>query len=193
MISGFEPKYIFKADESGLMSKALPDRTLRVGSTACKGGKRSKEHLTVLLCVNMIGEFEKPLIIGESAKPRCFKHVDIRNLPVSWKNNKRSWMIPSIFEEWLKKFNGKKKRQKRNVLLFTAVLQPLDQGIIKAVKSHYRKCLLRRVISDLDHQSTASPHSKSVTVLDACFWLAEALKCVSPQTVFLLQAFWNRS
>lgn len=163
MISGFEPKETFNADESGLVFKALPDRTLRVRSTACKGGKRSKERFTVLHCVNVIGEFEKPLITGKSAKPRCFKHVDIRNLPVNWKNNKRSWMTSSSFEEWLNKLNEKMKRQKRSVLLFldnatshprcnlsnvrllsfppntTAVLQPLDQGVIKAVKSHYRK------------------------------------------------------
>lgn len=204
IISDFEPKNIFNVDESGLLYKALPNRTLRVRSTQCKGGKRSKERLTVLLCVNMIGEFEKPMIIGKSEKPRCFKHVDLRKLPVNWQSNKRSWMTSSIFGEWLNKFNEKMKREKRHVLLFldnatchprlnlsnvkliffppntTAVLQPLDQGVIKAVKGHYRKFLLRRVISDLDHQPTSAP--KSVTVLDACLWLAEAVKCVSPQT-----------
>ena len=72
----------------------------------------------MLLCVNMIGEFEKPVIIDKSEKPRCFKHVDLRNLPVNWRSNKRSWMTSYIFEEWLNKFNEKMKSEKRNVLLF---------------------------------------------------------------------------
>lgn len=204
IISEYEPKNIFNADESGLFFKAMPDRTLRVRSSPCKGGKRSKERLTVLLCVNMIGEFEKPMIIGKSEKPRCFKHVDLRKLPVNWQSNKRSWMTSSIFEVWMNKFNEKMKKEKRHILLFldnatchpklnlsnvkllffppntTSMLQPLDQGVIKAVKCHYRKFLLRRVISDLEHQPVAP---KSVTVLDACFWLAEAVKCISPETV----------
>ena len=32
-----------------------------------------KEHLTVALCVSASGEIEKPLVIGKSLKPRCFK------------------------------------------------------------------------------------------------------------------------
>jgi hypothetical protein len=31
-----------------------------------------------MFCVNLIGEFEKPLIIGKYKKPRCFKNLDIK-------------------------------------------------------------------------------------------------------------------
>ena len=85
--------------------------------TDCKGGKRWKERLTAMLCVNMKGEFEKPLIIGRCEKPRCFKHINTKTLPVVWKSNKRAWMTAAIFKEWLEKLNEKMRRQKRNVLL----------------------------------------------------------------------------
>jgi hypothetical protein len=30
--------------------------------------------------MNMVGEMEKPLMIGKAAKPRCFKNLIINNL-----------------------------------------------------------------------------------------------------------------
>jgi len=36
----------------------------------------------------MAGEIRKPLVIGKSKKPRCFKNMDISSLPVIWKFNK---------------------------------------------------------------------------------------------------------
>jgi len=46
----------------------------------CKGGKFSKEKITVLLYRNMAGDMEKPLVIGKAAKPRCFKNIDVEKL-----------------------------------------------------------------------------------------------------------------
>jgi hypothetical protein len=39
----------------------------------------------------MAGEMENPLVIGKAAKPTCFKHLKINNLPVIWRNNKKAW------------------------------------------------------------------------------------------------------
>uniref|UniRef100_A0A8C4N3C7 HTH CENPB-type domain-containing protein n=1 Tax=Eptatretus burgeri TaxID=7764 RepID=A0A8C4N3C7_EPTBU len=82
IIELYDPKDIFNLHESGLFYRALQDKTLRVRGADCKGGKRSKERLTAMLCVNMKGEFEKPFIIGRCEKPRCFKHINTKTLPV---------------------------------------------------------------------------------------------------------------
>ena len=76
-IDGYEPCDIYNMDETGLFYRALPDRSLTVKGQDCKGGKRSKERITVALCANMAGEMCKPLVIGKSAKPRCFRNLDI--------------------------------------------------------------------------------------------------------------------
>jgi len=47
----------------------------------CSGGKISKERLTVLLCSNMLGEFERPLIIGKAKCPRAFTNIGYQQLP----------------------------------------------------------------------------------------------------------------
>lgn len=73
IIKDYKPSDIYNMDETGLLFRALPDKTLSIRGDDCKGGKRSKDRLTVMLCVNMEGKFEKPLVIGKAAKPR-FEH-----------------------------------------------------------------------------------------------------------------------
>ena len=65
----------------------------------------------------------------------------------------------------------------------TSVLQPLDQGIIQNLKLHYRKLLFRRVLSHINDNNSAESIARSINVLDACRWIATALKEVSPITV----------
>ena len=156
----------------------------------------------------MDGQFMKPLVIGKSAKPRCFRNLDNNTLPVTWKHNKKAWMTSALFAEWMTDFNRQMRLRKRKVLLFldnapshpkdntysnvklhffpantTSKLQPLDQGIIKCVKSHYRKRLLRKVISMVDRKQEASLIAKDITVYDACLWISQAQKSVSEETV----------
>ncbi|ELT97966.1 hypothetical protein CAPTEDRAFT_146732, partial [Capitella teleta] len=80
------PENIFSADETGLFFQALPSKSLVLKGDSCSGGKESKNHLTVLVCANMTGTSKLPLlVIGNSAKPRCFKHV--KSLPCEYKAN----------------------------------------------------------------------------------------------------------
>jgi hypothetical protein len=78
----------------------------------------SKERLGTLLCGNMVGEMEEPLVIGKAAKPRCFKNLKINNLPVIWRNIKKAWMTVATMEEWLNMFNAKMKNENTNVIMF---------------------------------------------------------------------------
>ncbi|CAM4832924.1 unnamed protein product [Rotaria magnacalcarata] len=65
-IDQYDPHDVYNADETGLFFKALPDRSLVMAKEKCKGGKKSKERFTVLLCTNMTGTDKlKPLVIGQ--------------------------------------------------------------------------------------------------------------------------------
>lgn len=185
MTDKYDPNDVYNADETGLFFKALPDRSLVLAKETCKGGKRSKERFTVLLCTNMTGTDKlQPLLIGKfpipdpclylylycfhnlgkAAKPRCFKNLNIKELPVTWRSNRTSWMTATLFDEWLTSVNKSMIKQKRKILLFidhapchncdaqysnislkffppntTSKLQPLDQGVIKNFKCHYRE------------------------------------------------------
>jgi hypothetical protein len=142
-----------------------PDRTL--ATQRLSGRKKNKERLSIALCANSDGSHKlPPLVIGKYAKPRCFKNVNIRNLPMTYQNNGKAWMLTTTFQEWLQEFDrqvGQKHRRQRVLLLLdncpshklenlalsyvdvyflppntTAKLQPMDAGIIMSFKKHYR-------------------------------------------------------
>ncbi|GFT97033.1 tigger transposable element-derived protein 6 [Trichonephila clavipes] len=77
----------------------------------CHRGKHSKERLTILLAVNMDGS-EKiiPLVVGKSAKPRCFKSIN--SFPTKYRSDKKAWMTTELFNEWLVSLNTDMKREK---------------------------------------------------------------------------------
>ena len=82
------PEQIYNADETGLLWKCLPQRTLvSCREKSAPGFKKAKDRLTVLGCTNATGTHKlKPVLIGKSAMPRCFNHVNMDALPVilSW-------------------------------------------------------------------------------------------------------------
>jgi hypothetical protein len=227
MIEHYDPVNIFNCDETGLFYKLMPDRSLAVDRNDCRGGKKSKERYTVMLCANWDGsEKLKPVVIGElilikcnstvgfflnyivgkSAKPRCFKNVDMKKLPVQWYSNRTAWMNSKIFTEWLHEINLSMQKQERHILLFldnapvhppdiqldniklkffppntTAKIQPMDQGIIRAFKAYYRRYLVKHIIASASTATTAD--DINVTALDAVHWIDSAWEAVTEATI----------
>lgn len=203
----YSPRDIFNADETGLFFRALPNKTYALRGEKCAGGKASKDRLTILFCTNMIGNKEKPLVIGKSKNPRCFKNSHVEKLPIEWYYNKKSWMTREIMTDWLNKFDRKMQRENRKVLLFldnaashpqlalcnvkliflppntTSECQPLDQGIIKCFKSYYRKLLIRRLLSSIEESDSIGELEKSINVTNALIWTVTAWKKVQPKTI----------
>ena len=152
--------------------------------SAKEGKKRSNVspwHLS-----SMLLEEEVPIVIGKAASPRCFKGIkDKRNpLGVPYYSNRKAWMNSEIMLDVLSKVNRQLVREKRKVILFldnvsshspeladklsnikviflpkntTSRLQPLDAGIIKNFKAHYRKLMLKHTLAQIGSASlTAS-------------------------------------
>ena len=161
----------------------------------------------MLLACSASGDKLKPLVIGKSLNPRCFRGVDKAALPVMYRANKTAWMTSSLFKEWLERLNSKMLLQGRHILPFvdncgahpdiqltnikmlflppnmTSRLQPCDAGIIAAFKAHYRKRLMRHILAEMDDARTATKLSKHVDLLDAICWLHLAWASVSSDTV----------
>ena len=77
-------------DETGVFWKALPDRGFGGRSKNCKGGKKSKQRITVALFASAAGTKEKPVVIWNAKTPRCMKCFDKSVLPVDYRSQKRS-------------------------------------------------------------------------------------------------------
>ena len=52
--------------------------------------------MTVTFLVNAAGGKETAIVIWKSAKPRCFKSIDVNNLPVTYYSQPKAWMTADI-------------------------------------------------------------------------------------------------
>ena len=201
LIQGYHPRDIYNADETGLFFRLLPDKTLTFKNDECHGGKKAKNRITVLCTANMDGSDKlKLVVIGKHKKPRCFKNV--RSKPVQYESNKKAWMLSSLFDKWIRKFDRRMVLAGRSVLMFvdncsahpptsadnlkatkllflpantTSQLQPMDMGIIKNMKMFYRKKLLQRCLREIDTDGVTAEHTcGQVTVLDAILMVHSA-------------------
>ncbi|XP_042909414.1 tigger transposable element-derived protein 4-like [Parasteatoda tepidariorum] len=173
-LSRFDASNVFNLDETGIFYHLLPDKTLSFKGEKCTTGKASRQRLTLLLGANMnVYETLKPLVIGKSKRSRCFKNVI--SVPVEYEANSTAWMTTTIWERHIRKLDSLFSLQKRKVALIvdnctvrsqpeslkaieivflppnvTALLQPLDQGIIQDLKRKNKKVLVKDLIKALD-------------------------------------------
>lgn len=206
ILKDHKPENVFNADETGLFFKCLPNSSMVFKDEKCHGGKHSKERISVLLAANMDGSQKlKPLVIGKSNKPRCFK--GIKSFPVTYRANKKAWMTHDLFTEWLIDLNADMKRQKRKIAMFidncsahndppalshvqviflppntTSKLQPLDQGIIKVFKGFYRSEIVKKLLQLID-EGKSDEMSTAVNLYEAIVMLNKAWRNVSATTI----------
>ena len=95
---GYRPEQIFNLDETSLYPYRTFDRTYIAEEEKRKPGfKASKQRITILLGTNIVGHKLKPMIIGKSEKPHCFKGVIVENLPVYYYYSNKGWMTSYIW------------------------------------------------------------------------------------------------
>ena len=211
ILAGYSPEDILNMDETGKFYRALPNKSLSEAAKQCRGGKQSKERVTCAFFVNAAGGKEKPIVIGKSANPRCFRGIrDLSTLQCTYFNQKNAWMDFGILDQVVTKFNGSCQRKGRHVLLLlanapchpydvkgkysnikvvflppncTSKLQPLDLGIIQSFKLKYTKLMMTHMISQIEDCETARDVCKSINVLQAIRWIAQAWEAVEPFTI----------
>ncbi|GBM04826.1 Tigger transposable element-derived protein 4 [Araneus ventricosus] len=182
---------------------------LRVKSALLE--KQANQRLTLLLGANMSGnEKLKPLVIGKSKTPRCFKNV--KSLPVEYEANSNAWVTTKIQKRHIRKLNSQFSRQKRNVAIIvdnctahnqpgnlkgieivlippkvTALLQPLDQGLIRFIANAESEEILSKDIIDPEPLETllqiANEKGCSVSDVNAFVSIDNDIAICSQETV----------
>ena len=198
IISGYAIQDIWNMDETGSFFRALPDKSLSEKAKKCKGGKKSKERLTVAFFVSATRERRKPVVIGNYADPRYLKNMNKDDLPCQYLNQQKAWMTSDILHKLLNQLNSSFKAQYRSIILFidsagchpydlkgrysniklaffpvncTSKLQPLDLRIIHNFKVHYRKVRLRHIITMTTDHGCATDIAKTLDVLQVMTWM----------------------
>ena len=120
LVNDYKPEDVWNFDETGLMWRALPEKSLNEKRKRCRGGKNSKYRNTWAFFANAAGGKEDPIVIGKSAKPRCFKRLKNRTKPFkcSYFPNAKAWMRADILTQILNKLNNRLRQEHRNIILF---------------------------------------------------------------------------
>ncbi|CAE1241738.1 unnamed protein product [Acanthosepion pharaonis] len=211
LFRGYDPKDVWNCDETGIFHKAMPSGSLRfAGDEQSNGTKVPKDRLTMFQFANMDGSEKQAVVVGKSAKPRCFKNV--KTLPFSYFANRKAWMTSQLFTDVMKTLDRKMITQNRKIILFsdnatchnllpgtnlsniklsfmppntTCLIQPLGQGIIRSFKAYYRRELVRMQIAAIDATPPVplSEVAKQITVLKAMHMRKRALFMVKPSTI----------
>eukprot|EP00477_Mikrocytos_mackini_P001395 GAHX01001498.1.p1 GENE.GAHX01001498.1~~GAHX01001498.1.p1 ORF type:complete len:559 (-),score=75.29 GAHX01001498.1:51-1727(-) len=202
LIRDYMPRDIYNVDESAFYWKILSHHTYGQRGKAASGLKQDKSRATLIFMTNMDGsDVCRPLVIGHSAKPRCF--AKNQKLPCVYKNNDHAWCTTSLFNDYVYQFNEIMRKQSRYVLLFldncsahskdltfsnvklqffppntTSILQPLDRGIIAWVKRKYTDVLITKFLHDY-----ISEQESKITLLDAINWICSIWKTIDATTI----------
>jgi len=195
-LQDFEADKIFNMDETGLFYRCLPNRSFVPADQrrVARGTKamKAKERVTLVLACNATGARKVPVsLIGRAVRPLCFR-PDGCACPLPYFSQKNSWMDASVFKRWVfevfwpyvRSFTTDKVAlivdnlashddfSDDQLLLIalppntTAVFQPLDAGVIQALKMRYKKRFLAVVVRYLDAGSDApSPSSRATVAL----------------------------
>ena len=171
-MSAFSPRDIFNADEFGLNYRLAPTST--VVPRRLSGRKKKKERITFLGCGNADGSEQiTPLLLGSSRKPRYFGGMTGTERGLYYRINKKAWMTRIVFYEWVNNFkkyvtiepgrrvvllidsaSGHGEIERCPILSILIVLflprntisqlQPLDSGLLVAVKTRYKNFLVKQ-------------------------------------------------
>ena len=203
LTKGYSPRDIWNEDETGCFWKTMPQKSLSQKGKRCRGGKNAKQRVTAAFFVNAAGVKEALIVTGNSRLPRCFARLanPSYHCDAQYFNNDKAWMRTEIMVTLLARLNNRLKGEERHIILFldnapchppsltdmfsnikvaflpkntTSRTQPLDAGIIKVWKIYYKRKLMRHIVSQVDGERSASDIVKSVNLLMAVRWMANA-------------------
>jgi hypothetical protein len=140
------------------------------------GVKGVKKCITYALTTNADGsEKLPPFVIGKAERPRAFNKKYGAQLGFLYRNNAKAWMTTVLYQEWLRDVDRDMRQAGRHILLLqdnfkghdapddltnvhvenfapnlTAHVQPMDAGIIRCFKAHYRRYFMQQALDRYD-------------------------------------------
>ncbi len=131
-------------------------------------------------------------------------------LKVKYTNNEETWMMNSIFNQYMKELDEYFKRKGRKIVFFldnvpvhivdeatnltnvelryfspnlTSVLQPFDAGIIQSLKAMSRKFEVLSILDNINDSLHALDLVRKLTVLDAIKFIDKSWSMVKVETI----------
>jgi hypothetical protein len=108
ILSGTPPERIYNMDETGLMFRQLPRKSVQVTAEGVPtSGKAANDRVTVVMCCNADGSHKIDLtIIGKHQTHKCFTNWLPSACNVQYLSNNNAWQTGETFREWLQHFSS---------------------------------------------------------------------------------------
>ncbi|KNZ55589.1 uncharacterized protein VP01_2640g1 [Puccinia sorghi] len=178
-IAYYAPQDVWTLDETSLYYTMPPDRSVPIDRW-----RTDQRLLTFGLCINSDGSQRRaPWIIGKNWSQKAFKIKSTDSLGFDYSANPKASLTAEVFIKWMSTWQKELNKHNRKILLIidnnpghiveadlypnirvefissniSSFLQPLDQGIFRLWKAHYRRLTyhtisltLRSIISFLE-------------------------------------------
>ncbi|OQS04850.1 hypothetical protein THRCLA_20781 [Thraustotheca clavata] len=195
IIMDYSEQDVFNFDETACYYRWQSHRSIT--SKQKPGKKQNNLHITVALATNVDGSYKVPLLfVGVSKKPRCFTKTSTADLGVEYASTKMGWMTSELFNQWITHFDKNCERTRQFLPQnTTAILQPLDSGIIRSFKVQLKNLKDAvivdrfddlRYLSKLEEREIDEDESKSlynVDLREAMKWARDAWNNVTLKTI----------
>lgn len=186
LIGQYDPEYVYNMDETGLFFRLVPRYTVLMpyeDINTVRGKKKAKARVTLVVCCNASGTERVPItMIGKAKEPAC---IAGNSWPIPYYSQKNAWIdVPTfnkwfdeVFEPYVRSRTGHKvlllldnapghstefERNGIRVAFFppnvTSWKQPMDMGIIAALKKRYKYLLLKDIIAYHDNPESLKEH-----------------------------------
>ncbi|KAJ5203789.1 uncharacterized protein N7498_004668 [Penicillium cinerascens] len=183
----FMQEDIYSMDETGLLWRKAPFDAIQNEDQSSLDKERSR--VCLIVCTNCTGGDRLPLwVVGHKETPEPLRFLNLRAIDCQWRYNQKAWISTTIMSEWLLSFYEHVGERRVLLLLddsqahqaavestpppanvhiqiFSAqaggVKPPLNQGITRNLKQHYRKRYLSYMVAGF--QAGQSPvHTMSL-------------------------------
>jgi len=123
-LKAFHLRDIWNCDESGLQYNKQPaySNVRKEKGKVLEGVKLNKTRITTFHSVNADGSEKRCLtVIGRAQAPQAFrqKKINIHNLPIVYRYNKKAWMLSGVWYEYLRDLNQDMRIQGRKIILIS--------------------------------------------------------------------------
>lgn len=209
---------IFTMSETGLYYALSPEKPAGRGArtAAVAAAKNERERVTIAFAVNADGsERLEPFFIGNTKLPKKILQGGLDGdepIQFQYRDNKKAWMTPVLFQEWISTLDTKLRDDQRNILLVvahapshirigleltnvrlemlppstTSQYQPFEAGIFAAFKRRYRRHHMHHALDRFE--AGLQDDIYRIDLVQAMRWVRECWMTI-PQSI--LKHYWE--
>ncbi len=204
----YRPQDVFNCDEMSFFYQMMPWHTYAFRGEKVRGIKPSKKRVTLMLTANMDRTEKLPcVIIGTVKQLMCLRqyNMETSEMPCWYYHNDKAWMMGFLFNEIMRHINARMQAQDQKILMVmdnmsmhhvgatysnvellflppntTLITQPMDLGIIRSVKCHYRRFLANMYLVEAENHEDPVKLIQSLNIKQAVDIVTRCWSKVSP-------------